>query len=81
MDADVDVIVISGYMTPGNAQEAKKQGAVEVINKPFNVTDIIASVGKFVEQKKYQRKVKDLIHSVKDLGAVDESQIQDMLYN
>jgi DNA-binding NtrC family response regulator len=81
MDADVDVIVISGYMTPGNAQEAKKQGAVEVINKPFNVTDIIASVGKFVEQKKYQRKVKDLIHSVQNLGAVDENQIQEMLYN
>lgn len=79
--ADVDVIIISGYMNQENTQEAKSIGAAEVINKPFNVTDIIASVGKFVEKRKYHQKVKTLYESVKSLGVMDEDQLQRILYN
>ena len=80
-NADVEVIVVSGYMNPNNTQEAKEYGAAAVINKPFNVTDIIASVGKLVEQRKYNRKVKSLIQTVKNLGIIDDTQIDKILYN
>ncbi len=67
-NSDVDVIMISGYMTTQNTQEARSFGAVEVITKPFNVTDVVATVGKRVEQKKYTRKMKELIQTVESLG-------------
>jgi len=72
MKADVDVVIISGYMTPKNTAEAKGWGAADVINKPFNVTEVMACVGKLVEQKKYTRKVKGLLETAKTLGVLDE---------
>jgi len=79
--ADIDVIMISGYMNSQNIQEAKENGAVDVIAKPFNVTDIVASVGKQVERKKFHRKVQDLMQTAKDLGAIDDNQINQILYH
>ncbi len=80
-NSDVDVIVISAYMNSKGAQQAKASGAVDVINKPFNVTDIIASIGKLVEQKKYSRKLKNLVQMAKDMGADDDGRISKMAYN
>jgi len=68
----VDVVIISGYMTPKNTAEAKNWGAADVINKPFNVTEVMACVGKLVEQKKYSRKVKGLLETAKNLGVLDD---------
>ena len=79
--ADVDVIMISGYMNSQNIQEAKEYGAVDVISKPFNVTDIVASVGKRVERKRFHRHVQDLMETAKDLGAIDDNQINQILSN
>ena len=79
--ADIDVIMISGYMNSQNIQEAKENGAVDVIAKPFNVTDIVASVGKQVERKKFHRKVQDLMQTAKDLGAIDDNEIDQILYH
>ena len=80
-NAEVDVIIISGYINSQSTQEAKNYGAADVISKPFNVTDIIASVGKLVERKKFQREVKSLIQTAKDLGAIDDKQAEKILYN
>ena len=80
--ADVDVIIISGYVTSKNSEEAKDYGVGDVINKPYNVTDIIASVGKLVERRHYAKKVKSLMQNVKDLGIVDDNQVKQILqYN
>jgi DNA-binding NtrC family response regulator len=81
MKADVDVVIISGYMTPKNTAEAKDWGAADVINKPFNVTEVMACVGKLVEQKKYSRKVKGLLETAKNLGVLDEKKADKMLDN
>jgi len=72
MKNDVDVVIISGYMTPKNTAEAKDWGAADVINKPFNVTEVMACEGKLVEQKKYTRKVKGLLETAKNLGVLHE---------
>ncbi len=70
-NVDVDVVMISGYMNSNNTEEARQNGAVGVITKPFNVTDVIACVGKVVENKKYTRKVKSLMQAAKSLGVLD----------
>ena len=80
-NVEVDVIIISGYINSQSTQEAKNYGAVDVISKPFNVTDIIASVGKLVERKKFHREVESLVQTAKDLGAIDDNQAEKILYH
>ena len=65
--ADVEVIVITGYGTLTNAQEAIRYGAGDFISKPFNVADIIAIIGKSFERRNYNMKIKNLIQQIKDL--------------
>ena len=81
MKSDVDVVIISGYMTPKNTAEAKDWGAADVISKPFNVTEVMACVGKLVEQKKYTRKVKSLLEKARTLGVLDEKRGDKTLNN
>ena len=65
--ADVEVIVITGYGTLTNAQEAIRYGAGDFISKPFNVADIIAIISKSFERRNYNMKIKNLIQQIKDL--------------
>ena len=64
---DVEVIVITGYGTLNNAQEAIRFGAGDFISKPFNVADIIAIVSKSFERRSYNLKIKNLIQQIKGL--------------
>ena len=68
--ADVEVIVITGYGTLTNAQEAIRFGAGDFISKPFNVADIIAIISKSFERRNYNLKIKNLIQQIKDLKTV-----------
>jgi DNA-binding NtrC family response regulator len=68
--ADVEVIVITGYGTLTNAQEAIRFGAGDFISKPFNVADIIAIISKSFERRHYNMKIKNLIQQIKDLRSV-----------
>jgi len=67
--ADVEVIVITGYGTLTNAQEAIRYGAGDFISKPFNVADIIAIISKSFERRNYNMKIKNLIQQIKDLSS------------
>jgi len=77
---DVEVIVITGYGTLTNAQEAIRYGAGDFISKPFNVADIIAIISKSFERRNYNMKIKNLIQQIKDLKSAgstkEESQRQ-----
>ena len=75
----MDVIIISGFMNAQNTQEVKNYGVGDVICKPFNVTDIIASVGKLVERRKHNRKVQNIIQYAKEMGALNESEVNQIL--
>ena len=59
-NADIEVIVISAYGTPQNLQEAVRQGAGDFITKPFNADDLINSIGKSLERRTYNLKLKNL---------------------
>jgi putative two-component system response regulator len=64
---DTEVIVITGYGTLNNAQEAIRFGAGDFISKPFNVADVISIVGKSFERRSYNLKIKSLVKHIQSL--------------
>ncbi len=61
LQPDIEAIIVTGYGTLDNAQEAIRYGAGDFIAKPFNVADIVAIVSKAFERRSYNLKIKDLI--------------------
>ena len=64
---NMEVIVITGYGTLGNAQEAIRYGAGDFISKPFNVADIISIVAKSFERRSYAVKLNGLKERIQNL--------------
>ena len=64
---DTEVIVITGYGTLNNAQEAIRLGAGNFISKPFNVADFISIVGKSFERRSLNLKIKKLLKEIQSL--------------
>jgi DNA-binding NtrC family response regulator len=64
---DTEVIVITGYGTLNNAQEAIRFGAGDFISKPFNVADIITIVGKSFERRSFNLKIKSFVKHIQSL--------------
>ena len=58
---NTEVIVITGYGTLNNAQEAIRFGAGDLISKPFNVAEIISIVSKSFERRSYTLKINSII--------------------
>jgi len=67
LQPDIEVMIVTGYGTLGNAQEAIRCGAGDFISKPFNVADIIAIVSKAFERRSYNMKIKGLIQQIQGL--------------
>lgn len=67
LQPDIEVMIITGYGSLTNAQEAIHFGAGDFISKPFNVADIIAIVSKAFERRSHNMKVKGLIQQLKAL--------------
>ncbi len=64
---DIEVMIVTGYGTLEKAQEAFRYRVRDFISKPFNVTDIIASVSKAFDQRNYNMKINSLIQEVQGL--------------
>ena len=60
---DTEVIIITGYGSLENASEAIRLGTGDFISKPFNVADIISTVAKSIERRKYKLKIKSLVEN------------------
>ena len=59
-NADIEVIVISGYGTPQNLQEATCHGAGDFIIKPFNAPDLIHCICKSLERRTHNVRLRNL---------------------
>ena len=59
-NSDIEVIVISGYGTPQNHQEAVRHGAGDFIIKPFNAPDLINSVCISLERRTHNLRLRNL---------------------
>jgi DNA-binding NtrC family response regulator len=53
---DIAVVVITGYGTLKNAQEAFRLGAADFISKPFNVADVIAIAKRCIDRRNADQK-------------------------
>jgi putative two-component system response regulator len=67
LQPDTEVMIVTGYGTLGNAQEAIRYGAGDFISKPFNVADIITIVSKAFERRRYNMEIKGLIRQIQGL--------------
>jgi len=72
---DIEVIIITGYGTLTNAQEAIRYGAGDFISKPFNVADIIGIISKSFERRNYNLKIKSLIQQIRGLRPMGETKL------
>jgi len=61
---NTDVIIITGYGTLDNAQEAIRFGAGDLISKPFDVAEIISIVAKSFQRRSYILKIKSLVERI-----------------
>lgn len=59
-----EVIVITGYGSLDNAQEAIRFGAGDFVSKPFNVFDVISIVAKSFERRSYSLKINRLVERI-----------------
>jgi putative nucleotidyltransferase with HDIG domain len=62
---DVEVIIVTGFGTLNTAVEAMRYGAMDFISKPFNVAEILSIVGKSMERRSFNLKIKSLLQTIK----------------
>ncbi len=67
LQPDIEIIIITGFGTLDNAREVLRYGAGDFISKPFNVPDVIVTVGKAFERRRYLLKVKSLLQQLKSI--------------
>ena len=65
---EMEVIIITGYGSLANAQEAIQYGAGNFISKPFNLAEIITIVAKSFERISYRSRIKAIIQKMNALG-------------
>ena len=67
LQPDIEVIIVTGYGTLNNAQEAVRFGAADFISKPFNVAVIIGTVSIAFERRSNNLKIRGSIEKVRGL--------------
>jgi two-component system response regulator HydG len=81
LGSDAAVVIVTGYGTLTNVQDAIRYGAVDFVSKPFNVPDIVAIVNKSVAQRSYNRKVKNIVEKIRSIHAWEDNEIDEFLNN
>lgn len=55
MHPDIEVMIITGFGSVGNAVDAMKRGAYDYITKPFDLDELVIKVKKISEKKKLKK--------------------------
>jgi response regulator RpfG family c-di-GMP phosphodiesterase len=61
INPDVMVIIITGYGTLNTAIEAIRYGVFDYIPKPFNVPEIMCIIGKAIQRKKLNSRIRQIL--------------------
>jgi DNA-binding NtrC family response regulator len=78
INADIEVILITGHGTLPNVQEAIRYGAGDFISKPYSIADIIATVSKSFARRNYNLKVRSMIQEIKNLRNEEEKEVEEL---
>jgi putative two-component system response regulator len=70
---EAEVVIITGYGSLPNAQEAIRHGAGNFISKPFDAAEIVTIVAKCFERKSYESRIKAIIQKMNALGTPGSS--------
>jgi putative two-component system response regulator len=81
LKADIEVIIVTGYGTLKNAQEAIHHGAGDFISKPFNIPDIISIVNKSFMRRRYNLQINSLVQQIKGLKDLEEEKQEGLQEN
>ena len=81
LKADIEVIIVTGYGTLKNAQEAIHHGAGDFISKPFNIPDIISIVNKSFLRRRYNLQINSLVKQIKGLRDLEEEEQEGLQEN
>jgi len=81
LGSDAAVVIVTGYGTLTNVNDAIRYGVVDFVSKPFNVPDIVAIVNKSVAQRSYNRKVKNIVQKIRSIHAWEDNEIDEFLNN
>ncbi len=72
-DAEIEVIMMTGYATVETAVDAMKKGAYDFVQKPFNLNEVMALVEKSIEKSDLKSIVQQLREAKKKL---EDTQMQ-----
>jgi response regulator RpfG family c-di-GMP phosphodiesterase len=71
IDPEVMVIIITGFGTLKSAIEAIRFGVFDYIPKPFNVPEVISIIGKSVQRRKFNSKIREVMSHVPGPAQLD----------
>jgi len=55
MHSDIEVMIITGFGSVGDAVDAMKRGAYDYVTKPFDLDELVIKVNKIGEKKKLKK--------------------------
>lgn len=68
LDEQVSVVMLTGYATIETAQQALRLGANDYINKPFDTTEMMGVVKRYVQRTRIDRKRSKMLMNLRDMN-------------
>ncbi len=75
IDADVSVVMLTGYGALETAQDALRLGATDYLNKPFDTQEMRAAVRRYVDRTRLERRRQAMLG---DLQQVNQRLVEDL---
>ncbi|MBT3296316.1 MAG: hybrid sensor histidine kinase/response regulator [Verrucomicrobia bacterium] len=74
-DKVVSVVMLTGYGALETAQEALRLGATDYLSKPFDTTEMLAAVKRYVDRTRHERRRTEMM---KDLQEINSRLVDDL---
>jgi signal transduction histidine kinase len=68
-DKVVSVVMLTGYGALETAQEALRLGATDYLSKPFDTTEMLATVKRYVERTRHERRRTEMLSDLQEINA------------
>ncbi|MCX5894918.1 MAG: response regulator, partial [Proteobacteria bacterium] len=69
-NADIEVIIVTGFGSLGTITTASQYGVYDYISKPFNIADVNSIVQKSLEKRKYGTDIRKLLEDIGSISGI-----------